>query len=76
MTAGPADAAEVIRLWPDGPPTSIEGVPPEAEYQARAGVAAGTTLLRNISDPTMTVFRPPAGSGNGSVASSYPAAAN
>ncbi len=31
----------------------------------RAGVAVGTTFLRNISDPTLTVFTPTAGSSNG-----------
>jgi acetyl esterase/lipase len=65
MTAGPADAAEVIRLWPDGPPTRIDGVPDEIEYPVRAGVAAGTTFLRNISDPTLTVFVPAVGTKNG-----------
>lgn len=64
MTVSPADAVEIIRLWPDGPPTRIEGVPAEVEYPALAGVAAGTTFLRNVSDPTLTVFAP-AGSGNG-----------
>jgi acetyl esterase/lipase len=64
VTVSPADAVEIIRLWPDGPPTRIEGVPAEVEYPALAGVAAGTTFLRNVSDPTLTVFAP-AGSGNG-----------
>src|SRR4051794_23766833 len=62
----PADAAEVIRLWPDGPPTRIEGVPEEVEYPVKAGLAVNTTFLRNISDPTLTVFAPKAdGRGNG-----------
>ncbi len=64
MTVSPADAVEVIGLWPDGPPTRIEGVPAEAEFPVGIGVAAGTTFLRNISDPTVTVFAPQ-GSGNG-----------
>src|SRR4029450_5256550 len=51
-------ATETIRLWPDGPPTRIDGVPEEVEYAVRAGVAVGTTFLRNISDPTLTVFTP------------------
>jgi acetyl esterase/lipase len=58
-------SAEVIRLWPDGPPTRIDGVPDEVEYPVRAGIAAGTTFLRNISDPTLTIFTPPAGTANG-----------
>ena len=65
MTATLPGAARTIRLWPDGPPTRIDGVPDETEYVVRAGVAAGSTLLRNISDPTLTVFPPAAGSTNG-----------
>jgi acetyl esterase/lipase len=65
MSTGIDDAAEIIRLWPDGPPTRIEGVPDEVEYAVQAGVAKGTTFLRNISDPTLTVFTPTAGSSNG-----------
>ena len=58
MTAVIDGATETIRLWPDGPPTRIDGVPDEVEYPVRAGVAVGTTFLRNISDPTLTVFTP------------------
>jgi acetyl esterase/lipase len=64
MRISPEGAAEIIRLWPDGPPTRIEGVPAEVEYPVRVGVAAGGTFLRNVSDPTLTVFTPP-GTGNG-----------
>jgi acetyl esterase/lipase len=60
-----SDAAEVLRLWPDGPPTVIAGVPDEAEYDAPAGVAEGTRFLRNISDPTLSVFAPAEGTANG-----------
>ena len=65
MTTRPADAAEIIRLWPDGPPTRIEAVGDEVEYPVSAGIAKGGTSLRNISDPTLSIFTPPAGSGNG-----------
>ena len=58
MTLTDADAAEVIRLWPDGPPSPIEGVGPEVEYEVTAGVAKGTRFLRNITDPTISVFAP------------------
>jgi acetyl esterase/lipase len=58
VTVVPADAVEVITLWPDGPPTRIDNVPPEVAYEVPAGVAAGTTFLRNISEPTLTVFKP------------------
>ncbi len=65
MTVAPVDAAEVIDLWPDGPPTTIDGMPPEVSYVVRAGIAEGTTFLRNISQPTLTVFTPAHGSANG-----------
>jgi len=65
MTTLLEGATEIIKLWPDGPPTRIDGVPDEVEYSVRAGVAIGGTFLRNISDPTLTVFAPPAGSSNG-----------
>src|SRR5215472_934993 len=56
---------EVIRLWPDGPPTKIEGVGPEAEYRAPVGVAANATMLRNVSEATLSVFRPAKPNGTG-----------
>lgn len=56
---------EVIRLWPDGAPTTIDGVPPEAAYTVKDGVAAGMTFFRNISDPTVTVFQPAVAVANG-----------
>ena len=60
MTITPADAVEVIRLWPDGPPSVIEGVPAEIEFPVTVGIADGTTFIRNISEPTLTVFAPTA----------------
>jgi acetyl esterase/lipase len=65
MTDTPAGAAEVIELWPEGPPTRIERVPPEASYVVRAGPAEGTTFLRNISQPTLAVFTPAPALANG-----------
>ena len=49
---------EVIRLWNDRPPTVIDGVGPEMEFRGLNGVSADTIMLRNVSDPTLTVFRP------------------
>ena len=56
---------EVIRLWPDGPPFVIDGVGDEVEYSIDYGVAKGTTLLRNISDPTLHIFTPDGERANG-----------
>jgi acetyl esterase/lipase len=58
MTVEPLDASDVLPLWPEGPPTRIEDVPPEVEYEVRSGLAAGKTFLRNVSEPTLTVFTP------------------
>ena len=52
------EGAQEIRLWPEGPPTVIEGVGPEVAYPAPPGPAVGTTFLRNVSDPTLTVVTP------------------
>src|SRR5882672_12450727 len=57
---------EVIRLWPEGPPTKLEGaVGPEVSFRGPVGVAAETEMLRNVSEPTLTVFRPTNGKPNG-----------
>ncbi len=56
---------EVIRLWPDRPPSKMEGVAPESTFRGPPGVAAGTTMLRNVSEPTLTIFRPEQAKPNG-----------
>jgi acetyl esterase/lipase len=62
-----AQTDDVIRLWPDGPPTRLEGVGAEAEYHAPVGVATQALMLRNVSEPTLTVFRPEKPNGIGVV---------
>jgi hypothetical protein len=49
---------EVIRPWPDGPPSKLEGVGPEIAFRAPVGTAGEAAMLRNVSVPTLTVFRP------------------
>jgi acetyl esterase/lipase len=58
-------AAETITVWPDGPPTRIDDVPDEVAYEVQAGIAKGTTFLRNISEPTLSVFTPTEKTANG-----------
>ncbi len=58
-------STEVIRLWPDGAPRTIEGVGPEASFRPTDGAAAQSTMLRNVTDATLTVFRPASGKANG-----------
>ena len=60
-----APAGEVIALWDAPPPRTIPDVGPEVAWQVPAGIAQGTTFLRNVSEPTLTVFRPPPGKANG-----------
>jgi acetyl esterase/lipase len=56
---------DVIRLWPDGPPSIIADVGPEVAYRAPVGVAMETLMLRNVSEPTLSLYRPAAGKANG-----------
>jgi acetyl esterase/lipase len=56
---------DVIRLWPEGPPTQLEGVGPEIEFRGSLGTAGDAVMLRNVSEPTLTVFRPTNGKPNG-----------
>jgi dienelactone hydrolase len=58
-------ATEVIRLWPDGPPTVLPDGGGEIEYPASHGIAAGKSFFRNISDATLTVFTPAVPNGAG-----------
>jgi acetyl esterase/lipase len=65
VTPTPDDAIDVIELWPEGPPFRIEHVDEEVAYRVRAGLAIDSTFVRNISEPTLTVFAPPDGRANG-----------
>jgi dienelactone hydrolase len=60
-----APAREEIRLWPQGPVRSLPDVGPEQTFSPPEGVAAGTTMLRNVSEPTLTIFMPEPGTANG-----------
>lgn len=56
---------QIITLWPDGPPSTIDGVPPESTFVMPRGLSLGTTMLRNVSTPTLTVVRPDPAKVNG-----------
>ncbi len=60
-----AQTGAVIKLWDAPPPRTIADVGPEQAWHVPAGVAAGSTFLRNVSEPTLTVFRPAPGKANG-----------
>lgn len=58
-------ARETIPLWPEGPPTRGPDLA-EVSYDGPGPVAGSTiAILRNVSQPTLTVFRPAAGKANG-----------
>jgi hypothetical protein len=59
------DDARVIRLWPDGPPSSLPGVGPETTFGSPAAFGPETIMLRNVSDPSLTVFAPNPAKANG-----------
>src|ERR1700733_7857615 len=56
---------DIIRLWPDGPPTKLEGVGSEGAFRASVGTVGDAAILRNVSVPTLTVYRPTNGKPNG-----------
>ncbi len=56
MSNNPPD--EVIRLWPEGPPSKLEGVGPEIAFRGPVGTTGDAAMLRNVSEPTLSVFRP------------------
>lgn len=58
---------DIIRLWPKGPPTTLEGVGPEIEFRGPVGTAGDAAMLRNVSEPTLTVYRPAKPNGVGVV---------
>ena len=60
-----APAGAVIKLWDTPPPRTIPDVGPELSFQVPAGISAGATFLRNVSEPTLTVFQPAPGKANG-----------
>ncbi|HWE99993.1 MAG TPA: alpha/beta hydrolase [Caulobacteraceae bacterium] len=57
--------AEVLRLWPEGPPTPLPPTPPEAVFRQIAGNGPITDMYRNVSEASLTVVRPAAGEANG-----------
>jgi dienelactone hydrolase len=63
-TAARPPARDVVEL-PGVAERTIGGVPPECPFAGPPGVAQGTTMLRNVSRPTVTVYRPQAGQAHG-----------
>ncbi|HXU99726.1 MAG TPA: alpha/beta hydrolase fold domain-containing protein, partial [Caulobacteraceae bacterium] len=63
---GDVAANPEIRLWQDRPPPSSQpGVGPETTFSSSAFSGRETTFVRNVSDPTLTVFAPDPAKANG-----------
>jgi len=62
-----ADVAsrEIIPLWPEGPPSALPPTPPETSLKIPVAGGAPITILRNVSQASLTVFRPEPGRANG-----------
>ncbi|HTR84295.1 MAG TPA: alpha/beta hydrolase [Reyranella sp.] len=56
---------DVIRLWPDGPPSTPASVGPEIEFRTPVSATREARMLRNVSEPTLAVFRPTKANGVG-----------
>jgi acetyl esterase/lipase len=52
MTNNPRE--ELIRLWPEGPPSKLEGAGPEVAFHGPVGAAGDAAMLRNVTEPTLT----------------------
>jgi acetyl esterase/lipase len=64
-SAGLKTGQEVVALWPEGPPRTIADVGVEAFFTWPAADGVDTQMLRNISEPTLTVYRPDPAKANG-----------
>ena len=54
-----------IALWPDGPSRGLPGVGAEIAYRNSVPGGRMTTMLRNVSTPTLTAYRPDPAKANG-----------
>ena len=57
---------QVIDLWPEGPPTALPPNPPESYMKTSLSVGGPEIgILRNVSEASLTVFRPELARANG-----------
>ena len=63
--SAPAANSETLNLWNGVPPLARPGDKPEAYLPLEAGQDPDITRLGNVSEPSMTVYHPPADKRNG-----------
>jgi acetyl esterase/lipase len=61
----PAQPAEIVRLWPGPAPGTGTWTGPEEEADADIPGVGRIHVVTNVTIPTITIFRPPAGRANG-----------
>jgi acetyl esterase/lipase len=62
MTTRPCD--QVLTLWPEGPPTGRRDNP-EQGFERGDPSGCMTRMLRNVGDPSLSLYRPASGKANG-----------
>ena len=62
---GTAKAAEVVRIWPAPPPGTESWTGAEVEVDAELPGGGKVHIVTNVTVPTLTVYRPKPGRGNG-----------
>src|SRR3569833_2819498 len=73
QTWQPSTGHEQVPIWPGKPPGS-EPLPAPESVEASQKLTGGKTALsiRNVSTPTMTLYRPPAGKETGAAIVVFP----
>ncbi len=57
--------ATAFALWPEGPPASPFEIQAEQAFEHIDASGRATRMLRNVSEPTLSVYAPPPGEANG-----------
>jgi acetyl esterase/lipase len=57
--------AAQIPLWPEGPPGGLAGAEAEIRFSSPPMLGPETIMLRNVADPSVTVFAPSPANANG-----------
>lgn len=58
ITFAIADEPPTLKLWPDGPPTAMAPVSDATKKLIASYGGVTSTRVSNVSDPTITIFRP------------------
>lgn len=65
LEASPSETHEIVRIWPARPPGTESWIGPEEGAEVTLPPIGRIHVITNVTTPTLTVFRPPAGEANG-----------